>query len=104
MRRRSGGSSPSAFEEYKDDVLEVSSDELKNPIWDLGAPPIELRVAAVEIDWPIVMDTAADPGTFDVTPVGKPFYARFVPYGSSKLHMALLPVVQLDDVDFDASD
>ncbi|KAI0854274.1 hypothetical protein F5Y00DRAFT_267496 [Daldinia vernicosa] len=103
-RSSSRDSSPSAFEEYTDDVLEVSSDELQNPIWDLGAPPIELRVAAVEIDWPIAMDTAADPGTFDVTPVGKPFYARFVPYGSSKLHMALLPVVQLDDVDFDASD
>ncbi|KAI1661287.1 hypothetical protein F4813DRAFT_347036 [Daldinia decipiens] len=98
--RRSGD----AFEEHTDDVLEVSNDELKNPIWDLGAPPVELRVAAVEIDWPIVMDTAADPGTFDVTPVGKPFYARFVPYGSSKLHMALLPVVQLDHIDFNASD
>lgn len=91
------------FEEHDandDDVLEVAADELENPIWELGAPPVELRVAAVEIDWPVVMDTAADPGTFDVKPKGKPFAARFVPYGSSKLHMALLPVLELDDVDF----
>ncbi|KAI0010921.1 hypothetical protein F4779DRAFT_271262 [Xylariaceae sp. FL0662B] len=75
---------------------------LKNPIWELGAPPRELRVAAVEIDWPVVMDTAADPGTFNVTPKGEPFAARFVPYGSSKLHMALLPVLELDGVDLKA--
>ncbi|OTB18253.1 hypothetical protein K445DRAFT_373791 [Daldinia sp. EC12] len=108
VRRRRGSDSDagssSSFEEHVDDVLEVTNDELENPIWELGAPPVELRVAAVEIDWPIVMDTAADPGTFDVTPKGKPFYARFVPYGSSKLHMALLPVVKLQDVDFDISE
>ncbi|KAI1805979.1 hypothetical protein F4811DRAFT_569772 [Daldinia bambusicola] len=108
-RRRSAGAGADAtgsgsFEEHVDDVLEVGGDELKNPIWELDGPPVELRVAAVEIDWPIVMDTAADPGTFAVKPKGKPFYARFVPYGSSKLHMALLPVVQLQDVpDFDIS-
>ncbi|KAI1080576.1 hypothetical protein F5B20DRAFT_103848 [Whalleya microplaca] len=78
------------------------NEELKNPIWELGAPPVELRIAAVEIDWPIVLDTAADPGTFDVVPQGKPFAARFVPYGSSKLHMALLPVLDLDGVDLEA--
>ncbi|CAJ2501310.1 Uu.00g041630.m01.CDS01 [Anthostomella pinea] len=82
------------------EVVQTSSTEnLNNPIWELGAPPVELRVAAVEIDWPVVLDTAADPGTFDVTPKGEPFAARFVPYGSSKLHMALLPVVRLDQVD-----
>ncbi|KAI0141103.1 hypothetical protein F4776DRAFT_653779 [Hypoxylon sp. NC0597] len=101
VRRSSSSNGTTAFEEHDtDDVLEVSPDELENPIWELGAPPVELRVAAVEIDWPIVMDTAADPGTFDVKPKGKPFAARFVPYGSSKLHMALLPVLELDDVDF----
>lgn len=88
------------YVEHTDDVLEVGEDELGNPIWDLGGPPVELRVAGVEIDWPVVLDTAADPGTFDVKPTGKPFAARFVPYGSAKLHMALLPVVELDDVDF----
>ncbi|KAI0021043.1 hypothetical protein F4780DRAFT_790764 [Xylariomycetidae sp. FL0641] len=68
---------------------------LKNPVWDLGAPPVELRVAATEIDWPVVRDAPADPGTFAVRPRGRPFAARFVPVASSKLHMALLPVVEL---------
>ncbi|OTB06708.1 hypothetical protein M426DRAFT_20804 [Hypoxylon sp. CI-4A] len=98
VRRRKAGET-SSFEVYDDDVLEVDADDLENPIWELGAPPVELRVAAVEIDWPTALDTAADPGTFDVKPKGKPFAARFVPYGSSKLHMALLPVLELDDVD-----
>ncbi|KAI0160387.1 hypothetical protein GGR57DRAFT_418249 [Xylariaceae sp. FL1272] len=72
---------------------------LQNPIWELGAPPVELRVAATEIDWPVVRDTPADPGTFDVKVKGKPFVARFVPYGSAKLHMALLPKMSLDKID-----
>lgn len=73
------------------------TNQLASPIWEPGAPPVELRVAAVEIDWPVELDSPADPGDFAVKPVGTPFMARFVPYGSAKLHMALLPVVQLDD-------
>ncbi|KAF2113894.1 duf1680 domain-containing protein [Lophiotrema nucula] len=73
--------------------------QLQSPIWDLGAPPVELQVAAVEIDWPVVRDTAADPGTFEIKATGKPFSARLVPYGSSKLHMAVLPSLVLDDMD-----
>ena len=68
---------------------------LKSPIWDLGAPPTELRVAAVEIEWPVVDDMAADPPA-EVKMTGKPFAARFVPYGSAKLHMSRLPVVELE--------
>ncbi|KAI1107562.1 hypothetical protein F4804DRAFT_163777 [Jackrogersella minutella] len=98
----SGGNATTAttYEEFAGDVLDVGEDELGNPVWDLGGPPVELRVAAVEIDWPVALDTAADPGTFDVKATGKPFAARFVPYASSKLHMALLPVLELEDVDF----
>ncbi|ORY15936.1 duf1680 domain-containing protein [Clohesyomyces aquaticus] len=76
-----------------------NSSKIASPIWDLGAPPVELRVAAVEIDWPVIRDTAADPGTFEVKAIGRPFSARFVPYGSSKLHMAVLPVLDLENVD-----
>ena len=76
----------------------TSSSALPNPIWDLGAPPVELRVAGVEIDWPTAFDTAADPPS-DPSPTGKPFSARFVPYASTKLHMAHLPALQLPPVD-----
>ncbi|KAI1409690.1 hypothetical protein F5Y13DRAFT_203084 [Hypoxylon sp. FL1857] len=79
-------------------VAQADASTLANPIWDLNAPPIELRVAAVEIDWPTEFDTAANPPLKpDIT--GKPFSARFVPYGSAKIHMAHLPVVNLDKVD-----
>ncbi|KAI9712662.1 MAG: hypothetical protein M1820_001283 [Bogoriella megaspora] len=76
----------------------TSTSTLQSPIWDLGAPPVELRVAAVEIDWPIVFDTAGDPPA-NPSATGKPFSARFVPYASAKLHMAHLPVIQLPQVD-----
>ncbi|ORY68337.1 duf1680 domain-containing protein [Pseudomassariella vexata] len=76
----------------------TNGDALPNPIWALGAPPVELRVAAVEIDWPLEHDTPAVPPTNPVV-TGTPFSARFVPYGSAKLHMAHLPVLSLDTVD-----
>lgn len=77
-------------------VADVST--LSNPIWDLGAPPVELRIAAVEIDWPLEFDTAADP-PLETKVVGKPFVARLVPFGSAKIHMAHFPVVNLAKMD-----
>ncbi len=74
------------------------SSELPSPIWELGAPPVELRIAAVEIDWPVKYDTAGLPPT-NPNITGTPFSARFVPYGSAKLHMAHLPTVELPKVD-----
>ncbi|KAI1341439.1 duf1680 domain-containing protein [Xylariaceae sp. FL0016] len=83
-------------------VVQSQSETLSNPIWAYGAPPVELRVAAVEIDWPIVFDTADDP-PLDPKITGEPFAARFVPFGSAKVHMAHLPVVQLDKVDLNST-
>lgn len=77
--------------------ISSSSYELPSPIWDLGAPPVELRIAAVEIDWPVDHDTAGLPPTNPAI-TGEPFAARFVPYGSAKLHMAHLPKVELPKV------
>ncbi|KAI5867086.1 hypothetical protein GGS23DRAFT_603201 [Durotheca rogersii] len=76
---------------------------LSNPVWDIGGSPVELRVAAVEIDWPLAFDSAADP-PLEPRVTGKPFAARFVPFGSAKIHMAHLPVVQLAKVDLDAAE
>ena len=74
---------------------------LPSPVWDLGAPPAELRVAAVEIDWPTTrFDLPADPpANASALPGAEPFAARFVPYGSAKLRMAHLPVLALPKVD-----
>ncbi|KAI1390096.1 uncharacterized protein F4822DRAFT_224318 [Hypoxylon trugodes] len=79
-------------------VAQADVSTLSNPIWDLGAPPNELRVAAVEIDWPLEYDTAADP-PLEPKIIGKPFSARFVPFGSAKIHMAHLPVVEMAKVE-----
>lgn len=79
----------------------TSEKQLANPIWTLGGPPLELRVAATEIDWPIAFDTPAIPPS-NPQAKGKPFAARFVPFASAKVHMAHLPMLKLDSVDLDA--
>lgn len=71
---------------------------LPNPVWALGGPPVELRVAAVEIEWPLAFDSPAAPPARPKA-IGKPFSARFVPYGSAKLRMTQLPVLSLPKVD-----
>ncbi|CAJ2500901.1 Uu.00g037540.m01.CDS01 [Anthostomella pinea] len=91
-----------AFDPSQIKVVQANASTLPNPIWDYGAPPVELRVAAVEIDWPLKFDTPEDPPSEPLV-TGKPFSARFVPFGSAKVHMAHLPVVQLPEVDLDAS-
>ncbi|KAI0855356.1 hypothetical protein F4860DRAFT_496703 [Xylaria cubensis] len=78
-----------------------TTSKLADPIWAFGAPPLELRVAATEIEWPILFDTPADP-PLDPQAKGKPFAARFVPFASAKVHMAHLPKLELETVDLDA--
>ncbi|KAI0468746.1 duf1680 domain-containing protein [Xylaria cf. heliscus] len=82
-------------------VVDSASQRLANPIWAFGAPPLELRVAAAEIDWPLAFDTPADP-PLDPQVKGSPFAARFVPFASAKVHMAHLPKLELETVDLDA--
>lgn len=79
-------------------VRAAHSPKLESPIWALGRPPVELRVAAVQIEWPIEHDTAAVPPTSNYTVVSSPFSARFVPYGSAKVHMAHLPKIDLPKI------
>lgn len=79
---------------------QTRTQQLANPVWALGGPPVELRVAATEIDWPIAWDSPADP-PLSPQVKGKPFAARFVPFASAKVHMAHLPKVELEKVDLD---
>ncbi|KAI0383748.1 hypothetical protein F5Y04DRAFT_20188 [Hypomontagnella monticulosa] len=84
------------------DQIEVKGADiatLSSPIWDLGAPPVELRVAAAEIEWPIVFDTAANPSPEPRKVTNSLFSARLVPFGSAKIHMAHLPTMKLGKVD-----
>ncbi|KAH9902298.1 hypothetical protein F4778DRAFT_118534 [Xylariomycetidae sp. FL2044] len=92
--------SPSAGGDEEEEEEEAAAPLLllPNPIWAPGAPPTELRVAAVEIDWPIRFDTPEDP-PLEPQVRGEPFAARFVPFGSAKVHMAHLPALELAEVD-----
>ncbi|KAI1311370.1 duf1680 domain-containing protein [Xylaria venustula] len=84
-------------------VVQSNNGQLANPIWAYGAPPLELRVAATEIDWPIEFDTPANP-PLNPQAKGKPFSARFVPFASAKVHMAHLPKLDLGKVNLDTRD
>jgi len=57
---------------------------------------VEILVAATEIEWGEPEGTASLPPD-SVTIVGNGmFWAKLVPYASSKLHMGELPVVSLE--------
>ncbi|KAE8151426.1 hypothetical protein BDV25DRAFT_171460 [Aspergillus avenaceus] len=74
---------------------------LPNPIWERGAPPMSLSVAATRITWPVINGAAHGvPG--EIVPEGEPFVARFVPFASAPLHMAEVPMVSLPKVDTEA--
>lgn len=71
-----------------------STTPLKNPIFAKGAPPVELKVKACPIEWGVTSDVLAEP---PVAPVctGDAKVVSFRPYGSTKLRMTELPVVNL---------
>ncbi|KAI0482613.1 duf1680 domain-containing protein [Xylariaceae sp. FL0804] len=90
-RSSSNSNSSNSGGEKKEDV-----EELANPIFAPGAPPLELRVAAARVsNWGVAFDTAADPPLAPALE-GAPFVARLVPFGSAKVHMAHLPVVRIE--------
>ncbi|KAI3328555.1 duf1680 domain-containing protein [Ustulina deusta] len=84
-------------------VIESDTTQLSNPVWAFGAPPLELRVAATEIDWPIAWDSPANPPQ-NPQAKGEPFSARFVPFASAQVHMTHLPKLELKPVDLDKRD
>ena len=66
---------------------------LPNPIFAKGAPPLWLEIDACEIKWHVEHDLLAEPPKQPkcVKGVQK---VRFAPYGSTKVRMTELPVME----------
>ncbi|OGM42199.1 hypothetical protein ABOM_009340 [Aspergillus bombycis] len=71
---------------------------LPSPIYERGAPPMVILVAAIRIVWPVVNGAAHGVPT-EITTESEPFVARFVPFASAPLHMAEVPTVSLPKLD-----
>jgi hypothetical protein len=67
---------------------------LPNPIWDAWQPPMEITAMVCPIDWPTEQNWADDPPE-SPSCTGDSYQVSLVPYASSRLHMAQLPVVSL---------
>ena len=71
-------------------------ENLPNPIWEENAPPTLISALACEIEWPTDGGYAAIPPWKEQRNcTGRAFMIGLKPYGSSKLHMAELPTVDL---------
>lgn len=73
-------------------------DELPNPIFASGAPPVSIAVAGTKIsNWELEGDCAGLPPAHP-HPTGKPFTVKLVPFASAKLHISEFPVINLKKV------
>lgn len=74
--------------------LDEDKGNLPNPLWTMGAPTA-ITVTGCRIDWPMQDGFASNPPLGEhrrcVEEAGP---VRMVPYGSAKLHMAELPVME----------
>ncbi|KAH8748693.1 hypothetical protein F5882DRAFT_454822 [Hyaloscypha sp. PMI_1271] len=68
---------------------------LPNPIWDLGAPPNKMTAKGCYIVWGLEKGVRSDPPVGNRTCLGDAFEVEMVPCESAKLHMAELPTVDL---------
>ncbi|RHZ45746.1 uncharacterized protein CDV56_102200 [Aspergillus thermomutatus] len=67
---------------------------LSNPLWTLGAPT-SITATVCEIQWELKDGYAPNPPRKgNRSCLGEPFEIDLVPYGSAKLHMAKLPVIE----------
>lgn len=69
--------------------------QLKDPIFEQGAPPNYMTVKGCEIKWGLYMATTPDIAPSDRTCIGDQKTYRLVPYGAAKVHMSDLPTVKL---------
>lgn len=55
-------------------------------------------VQGCEVEWPLYLDTTPDWPPVKPKCIGEPTEFRLVPYGSAKLHMSELPVIDLENI------
>ena len=73
-----------------------SSSTLANPLWAPRAPPTWMTALGCEIRWPLCGDVPhAVPPLAGRTCVGPVMNVTLRPYGSQKLHMSVLPTIDL---------
>lgn len=68
--------------------------QLKDPIFEHGAPPNFMTVQGCEIKWGLYMDTTPDWPPADRKCTGERKTYRLIPFGAAKVHMSDLPVVK----------
>lgn len=73
-----------------------STGALANPLWSPGAPPTWMTALGCEIDWPLYDDVpGVVPPLEGRTCTGDVVNVTLRPYGSQKLHMSVLPTIDL---------
>ncbi|KAG6010406.1 hypothetical protein E4U21_006970 [Claviceps maximensis] len=70
----------------------------EGPIFEPGLTPTHMTVWGCEIDWPLRMGMTPDWAPAQPRCVGGKKQYRLIPYGSARLHMSELPVVDVDDL------
>ncbi|KAL8680394.1 MAG: hypothetical protein Q9186_003423 [Xanthomendoza sp. 1 TL-2023] len=81
---------------YHTSSMDNEDSELPNPVWAHGAPPNSITATGCEIEWGIEMGLPAPPplkGKRNCT--GRVRQVVLRPYGSLKVHMAVLPTVRI---------
>ena len=89
---------PSSLKFHASPLNASPEEPLSSPIWSPGAPPSYITGKGCEIEWPLLKGMPAPvPGAVDGKRrcIGKAVDVVLRPYGSLKVHMAELPVVNL---------
>jgi Beta-L-arabinofuranosidase, GH127 len=68
---------------------------LPTPLFEYGAPPTYMTVQGCEIAWGLFLEQTPDVVPADRTCLGEASTYKLIPYGSAKVHMSELPVVEL---------
>jgi uncharacterized protein len=72
-----------------------SSDSLKYVIYETD-PPVMIKLRGVRVnDWTMINNSAGDPPSSPVKPIGEPETVTLVPYGCARLRITEFPVMDI---------